>query len=65
MDSRGDEDANNQFLMNMTTGDDAHHVEEEEAGDDANNTDIYLNMSGDRIEQSEDGANQQTENVYN
>jgi hypothetical protein len=36
----------------------AHHVEEEEAGDDARNTDIYLNISGDEIEQSEDGADQ-------
>ncbi|RLM78830.1 hypothetical protein C2845_PM12G12850 [Panicum miliaceum] len=60
MNPRGDEDAN-QFLMDMIAGGDAHHVEEG-AGDDASNTDIYLNMSGDGIEQSEDGADQQTEN---
>jgi hypothetical protein len=36
-----------------------HHVEEEEAGDDdASNFNIYLNMSGDGIEQSDDGADQ-------
>jgi hypothetical protein len=75
MDPRDDEDAN-QYLMNMIAGGDApHHVEEEagadanhhveeEAGDDASNTDIYLNMSDDGIELSEDGAEQQTENVY-
>jgi hypothetical protein len=45
-----------------------HHVEEEEVGDDdASNTNIYHiyhNMSNDGIEQSNDGAHQQTENVY-
>jgi hypothetical protein len=48
-------------------GADAHHhiKEEEEVGDDdASNTNIYLNMSGDETEQSDDGANQQAENVY-
>jgi hypothetical protein len=33
--------------------------EEEEAGvDDVSNTNIYLNISGDGIEQSDDGADQ-------
>jgi hypothetical protein len=42
-----------------------HHVEQEEVGDDdASNTNIYPNMSGDRIEQSDDGFDQQIENVY-
>jgi hypothetical protein len=42
-----------------------HHVKEEEADDDdASNTNIYLNMFNDGIEQSNDGADQQTENVY-
>jgi hypothetical protein len=75
MDPREDE-VGNEFLMNMIAdgnikeeeeaGADAHHhVEEEEAGDnDASNTNIYLNMSVDGIEQSDDGADQQTENVY-
>jgi hypothetical protein len=74
MDPREDE-VGNQFLVNMIAdgnvkeeeaGADAHHhVEEEEAGDnDASNTNIYLNMSVDGIEQSDDGADQQTENVY-
>jgi hypothetical protein len=50
----------------MIAGADAHHhVEEEEAGDDnASNTNIYLNISDDGVEQSDDGADQQTENVY-
>jgi hypothetical protein len=51
--------------MDMIAGDDAHHVEEEEAGDDASNIDIYLNMSSDGTEKSEDGAYQKTKNVYN
>ena len=63
MDPRDDEDAN-QFLTDMIAGGDGHHVEEEEADDDGSNTDIYPNMSGDGVEQSEDGADQQTENVY-
>jgi hypothetical protein len=72
MDPREDEVAK-QFLMNIITDGNVeeeeaganahHHDEEEEAGDyDASNTNIYLNMSGDGIEQSDDG--QQTENVY-
>jgi hypothetical protein len=74
MDPREDE-VGNQFLMNMIADGNVkeeeaganahHHVEEEEAGDDdASNTNIYLNMSGDGIEQSDDGSDQQTENVY-
>jgi hypothetical protein len=74
MDPREDEGCN-QFLMNMIADGNVkeeeaganahHHVEEEEAGDDdASNTNIYLNMSGDGIEQSDDGSDQQTENVY-
>jgi hypothetical protein len=73
MDPRED-DVGNQFLMNMIAdgnveeeeaGVDAHHhVEEEEVGDDdASNTNIYLNMSSDGIEQSDDGADQQTEKM--
>jgi hypothetical protein len=73
MDPREDE-VGNQFLMNMIAdgnvkeeeaGVDAHHhVEEEEVGDDdASNTNIYLNMSGDGIEHSDDGADQQTEKM--
>jgi hypothetical protein len=61
MDPREDE-VGNQFLMNMITdgnveeedaGADAHHhFEEEEARhDDASNTNIYLNISCDEIEQ--------------
>jgi hypothetical protein len=61
MDPREDE-VGNQFLMNMIAN---GNIEEEDAGDDdASNTNIYLNMSGDRIEQSDDGADKQTENVY-
>jgi hypothetical protein len=41
-----------------------HHVEEEAGDDDASNTNIYLNMFGDRMEQSDDGVDQQTKNVY-
>jgi hypothetical protein len=73
MDPREDE-VGNQFLMNMVAdgnvkeeeaGADArHHVEEEAGDDDASNTNIYLNMSSDGIEQSDDGVDQQTENVY-
>jgi hypothetical protein len=54
-------------MSKKEAGADAHHhvEEEEEAGDDdASNTNIYLNMSDDRIEKSDVGANQQTENVY-
>jgi hypothetical protein len=74
MDPREDEGCN-QFLMNMIVDGNVeekeaganahHHVEEENAGDDdASNTNTYLNMSGDGIEQSDDGADQQTKNVY-
>jgi hypothetical protein len=74
MDPREDE-VGNQFLMNMIAdgnveeeeaGADAHHhVKEEEAGDDdASYTNIFLSMSGDGIEQYDDGDDQQTENVY-
>jgi hypothetical protein len=36
-----------------------HHVKEEEADDDdASNTNIYLNIFGDGIVQSDDGADQ-------
>jgi hypothetical protein len=70
MDPKEDE-IGNQFLMIMiadgnveeeeANADAHHHVEEEEASDDdASNTNIYLNMSADGIEQSDDGAGQQT-----
>jgi hypothetical protein len=49
--------------MDMIAGGDAHHHVEEEATGDASNTDIYLNMSGDGIEQSDDDADQQTHNA--
>jgi hypothetical protein len=47
----------------MIVGGDAHrHVEEQAAGD-ASNIGIYLNISGDGIEQSEDDADQQNHNA--
>jgi hypothetical protein len=59
MDMREDE-VGNQFLINMIAD---GNIEEEEAGADAHHH-VEEEEAGDGIEQSDDGADQQTENVY-
>ena len=62
MDPRCDVD-DEQFLMDMIASSSNVVGNVEEAGD-TSNTDMYLNMSGEGIEQSEDDDGDHQANVY-
>jgi len=65
-----DDDDNTEFMMSMIAESGAQHLGEEEAAGDDSNTDIYLILTSEGLEQSGDDADQQTlngdqdENVY-
>ena len=64
MDPRRDAMDDEQFLMDMIASGSNAAANVEEAGDARNNTNMYLNMSGEGIEQSGDDAADQEANVY-
>ena len=63
MDSRQQTDAEDeQFLLNMIAEGGGAQEDAPEQADDGSNTDIYLNMSGDGIQ--DDAAGEQNANVH-
>ena len=63
MEPRRDAMDDEQFLMDMIASSSNAVGNVEEAGD-TSNTDMYLNMSGEGIEQSEDNDGDHQANVY-